>query len=124
MILTLHTELVVFPCAGSGGGKSGATNGGDGEFTGGFILIIAKNTVTIFGTLDVTGGNGGVGGLGYGNGGGGDAGGGVIAIFAKGTINTVEAIKILMGGSGGGAPGAEALPGTIGQSGIYYEEKI
>jgi hypothetical protein len=107
--------------AGGGGAAMNAGNGGDGEHTGGFILIIAKGNVSIAGTLDVTGGNGGNGGDGEKDGGGGGgAGGGVISIFANGVIDTSSAIKTLTGGS----PGSRGSGGTVGSDGTYYEERL
>ena len=117
------------PFGGGGGGAlvksiSGAINGTDGEHAGGFILIIAKGRVSISGTIDVTGGDGGTG---DGNGvdlqeggGGGGAGGGVIAVFARSTIDTTLATKTLTGGAGGSG----YQSGTTGGDGTYYEEKL
>ena len=109
--------------AGGGGGSGHlGTIPGDGEHTGGFIVIIAKGSVTIAGTLDVTGGNGGVSGYcntTYDGGGGGGAGGGVVAVFALETIDTSSAIKNL---SGGTSPGKNT--GTAGGNGTYYEERL
>ena len=112
--------------AGGGGSGCGPDNssyrpGEDGEHTGGFILIIARGSITIEGKLDVTGGNGGNGGSGYVyGGGGGGAGGGVIAVFAQGHIDTISATKTLTGGAGGSG----YQNGTAGGDGTYYEEKI
>lgn len=109
---------------GAGGGGGGAYNGKhgeDGEHTGGFILIIASGSVTIDGTLDVTGGNGGNGGGGRSNGGGGGgAGGGVIALFAQTSVDVSTAIINKNGGQGG----TGYQNGTGGQQGTLYTEAI
>lgn len=108
------------PYGAGGGGAVFTSAGGDGEHTGGFILIIARGNISIAGTLNVTGGNGGNGGSdGSSGGGGGGAGGGVIAVFANGVI-TSSAIKTLTGGS----PGSRGSGGTAGGNGTYYEEQL
>lgn len=110
---------------GAGGGGATADRGtraGDGEHTGGFILIIAKGSVSIAGILDVTGGKGGNAGTGcsYRGTGGGGSGGGVAAVFARGAIDTTAAVKTLTGGAGGSG----ASSGTAGGDGTYYEEQL
>lgn len=122
--------------AGGGGGSSRwssdthpSADGLDGEHTGGFILIIARGSVFITGTIDVTGGNGGDGGMpnytdgGYLGGGGGGAGGGVIAIFSQTAIDVLSATVNKSGGPGGQA-GTSARPGTGGQQGTVYTEVL
>jgi len=120
--------------AGGGGGSADWVEGGDytgwdgydGEHSGGFILIIASGSITITGTLDVTGGDGGNDGaynlssISYTGGGGGGGGGGVIALYAKGYIDTSSAVKTLTGGAGGSG----YQSGTSGGTGTYYEERI
>lgn len=108
---------------GAGAAGGGVSHpGGDGEHTGGFILIIARGSIAIAGTLDVTGGDGGACGSTYAGAPGGGAGGGVIAVFASGLIDTSTATKVLDGGQ----PGIETspIPGTAGNDGTYYEEQI
>lgn len=112
-------------CNGAGGGGTGgegSVSGTDGNYSGGFLLIIAKGNITINsgGSIVANGGNGGTGGnAGGGNvgggGGGGGAGGGVIAIFYKGSHVNTGTITV-NGGSGGG-PGTGSGSGESGGSG-------
>ena len=110
---------------GAGGGGATADRGtraGDGEHTGGFMLIVAKGSIVISGALNVIGGDGGNAGTNcaHRGGGGGGAGGGVVAVFAHGAIDTSSAIKRLTGGAGGSG----YYSGAAGGDGTYYEEKI
>ncbi|MGI6124377.1 MAG: hypothetical protein ACOYIG_09355 [Acetivibrionales bacterium] len=107
-----------------GGGGAGGSKGlaAEGEHAGGFILIIAKGSIEISGTLDVTGGNGGSntsGSTGTGGGGGG-AGGGVIALFAQTSVDVSTATINKNGGQGG----TGYQNGTGGQQGTLYTEAI
>lgn len=108
--------------AGSGGGGAyNGKHGEDGEHTGGFILILASGSVTIDGTLDVTGGNGGNGGGGScAGGGGGGAGGGVIAVFSQTAVDVSSATINKNGGQGG----TGYQNGTAGQPGTIYTEVL
>ena len=111
------------PYGAGGGGSARIGHGGDGEHTGGFILLVAKGSVFIEGNLDVTGGRGGSGVTdsgGYPSGADGGSGGGVIAVFSHGAINTTSAVKTLTGG----LTGAGGRGGTSGGSGTYHEERI
>ena len=106
------------PYGGGAAGGGASRPGGDGEHSGGFILLIAKGSVTIEGTLDVTGGDGGSNEFSYPGGGGGGAGGGVIAIFSRTSVNTSSATIIKAGGAGG----IGDQNGTGGQQGTFYSE--
>ena len=121
-------------CFGGGGGGSGGANGSsstafsftgiDGQYAGGFILIIAKGDITIgsTGVIRANGGNGGNGGnsaatfASAGGGGGGGAGGGVIAIFHKKTYANNGTIQV--NGGSGGSGGTGNGTGETGGSGV------
>ena len=101
-------------CRGGGGGNGmfqvfQFTGGGDGGFSGGAVYFLAKNTITINGTIDVSGMGGGAGSLSSGGGGGGP--GGLVGLDAA-TI-TLTGTIIANGGAGGGAGG----PGQYQQQG-------
>lgn len=130
-------------CYGGGGGGGGGTygqyssspsgmNGFNGEYAGGFILIIAGGNITINsgGSVKANGGNGGNGGNGIApnggtnransGGGGGGSGGGVVALFYRGSLTNNGEIQI--NGGTGGAPGtvnpnSGSEVGTAGTSG-------
>ena len=118
--------------AGSGGGSGG--NGcqlpdgdsnqapGSGGGGGGGIHIIANGEVTITGTIDVSGGNGGNGNNLGGGGGGGSAG--FIIIQTNSQINLTGAL-IASGGIGGtnGSP-TTAGNGGLGAQGVVILEDI
>lgn len=120
---------------GGGGGASDGANGigGNGEFAGGFILIIAGGNITI-GATGVIEANGGVGGKGadcsnataYGGGaGGGGAGGGVIGLLYAGTYTNSGVVQA-NGGVGGAAGTSKnaAGSGTSGSAGTIKVQKI
>jgi hypothetical protein len=124
---------------GGGGGGSGgrfdnypSTGGSPGEYSGGFVCIIAKGNITInsTGIISANGGNGGNGGNSDnagqsisvgGGGGGGGAGGGVIALFHKGNYMNNGTIQVTGGlggvagyGMSGGMSGTSGTSGSIG----------
>jgi len=112
-------------CGGGGGGLAPvqvASTGKDGQYAGGFILIIAKGTITINAGAFIKA-NGGNGGNGYastlidsgGGGGGGGAGGGVIALLYKTAY--VNNGTIQANGGSGGSGGAKTGAGEVGGSG-------
>ncbi len=106
---------------GAGAAGGGITNpGGDGEPTGGFLLIIGRDEVVIDGTMDVTGGDGGSCTGTMPGGGGGGSGGGVIAIFSKVAIDVSSATVLKDGGQGGSG----SNNGTAGQPGTIYTEVL
>jgi len=113
-------------CLGGGGGGSGAmydannTVGSDGQYSGGFILIICKGNFSNTGIIKANGGNGGngsaaVGGNTGGGGAGGGAGGGVIEVLYKGTYSNTGTIQV--NGGAGGTGGALNGTGEAGGSG-------
>jgi hypothetical protein len=121
---------------GGGGGGNAFSNstpvtaiaGTDGQFAGGFILIICRGNFISTGTILTNGGNGGNGGYAAasggsrsGGGGGGGSGGGVIAIYHKGTYSNTGTIQANGGtggaggnGAGGGAAGGSGTSGSVG----------
>ena len=88
-------------CPGGPGGAGSGTHatGGDG---GGAVFAVARNTITINGTL-TTSGAGGAGGASYGGGGGGGSGGMIVLDAATLTIGSSAVIMANGGGGGGGA---------------------
>jgi hypothetical protein len=105
--------------AGAAGG-SPSRPGGDGEPTGGFLLIISQGEIVIDGTIDVTGGDGGSCTGSIAGGGGGGSGGGVIALFAQTSVDVSSATVLKDGGQGGSG----AHNGTGGQQGTLYTEAL
>ena len=124
-------------CYGGGGGGDGGVGvsaassytypepGGNGQKTGGLIMIIAKGNVTINsgGIIRTNGGTGGTGGSGFtyagGGGGGGGSGGGTVAIFHVGTYTNNGTVQASggTGGSGGSAGYTGFATGGNGSSG-------
>lgn len=130
-------------CYGGGGGGQGARAGiyalpacNNGEYAGGFVLIICRGNITINsgGYIKANGGNGGngvaaAGGLACGGGGGGGgSGGGVIAIFYKGTYTNNGTLQVNggLGGSGGSGVlgGQTGYAGTSGSAGIIHVQQL
>jgi hypothetical protein len=132
-------------CYGAGGGGAGGAcssdsgQGLDGDYAGGFILIIAKGNITIGASGSITshggkGGNGGQGGGASGNGAGGGggaggAGGGCIALLYKGTFSNGGSILANGGAAGIGGPAgyttAEVgFTGTAGSAGSTLMQQI
>lgn len=136
-------------CLGGGGGGSyfwstsvGApetkTPHTNGEYAGGFVLIIAGGSITIGsgGKIEANGGNGGNGGgltlpsgssfTNVGGGGGGGAGGGVIALYYTETYTNNGTLQVNggSGGNGGSCPGRPGSAGTSGSAGTISINKI
>ena len=136
-------------CFGGGGGGSGgcsvydgnSSDAGNGEFAGGFILIVSGGNINIGskGKLLANGGNGGDGSAGAGGdssscwgdggGGGGGGGGGVVALFYKQSYTNSGSISVSggLGGSGGASGkvgGDSGGSGTSGSIGTVYTEKL
>lgn len=109
-------------CPGGNGADNGIdTGGGSRGHGGGALLLIAKQTLTIAGTVDASGGGGGGGELGGGGGGGGS--GGMIVLDAT-TVNTPG--RCFANGGGGGEGGSffsgrdgneSSSPGSAGSGG-------
>jgi len=91
-------------CAGSAGG-AGTSLGGAGGLGGGGILLIARTSITIDGTIDANG-QGGRGGSVDSSGGGGGGAGGMVVFEAP--IVTIAGVVAANGGGGGEGAGANA----------------
>ncbi len=129
-LITFNVNNFVF--AGSGGGPGGAgcenssTTGqtpGGGGGGGGAIKIISAGDITITGSINVSGGNGGTTTTISGGGGGGS--GGIIALQSLSKIN-LNSTLLALGGQGG----TNSTPGESGNGGngapgyIYLEDKV
>lgn len=125
-----------FGGGGGGGGGSYNTNGNnatDGQYAGGFIMLISAGNISNSGTIRANGGAGGNGsnGIGGNSGGGssgGGSGGGCIAIFNKGTYSNTGTIQV-NGGVGGTAgtgigTGEAGGVGTSGSVGTIHIQQI
>lgn len=115
------TGTLPTPEAGSGGGAAGhakdqpwrsstseGSGGGSGGAGGGFIDITSNGNISIFGTLDASGGNGGngqrwngSGDRGITGGGGGGSGGGIRLLTPNDIVLTATTVITAAGGSGG-----------------------
>jgi hypothetical protein len=134
-------------CLGGGGGGGGgaladntgqdinvtynAGHGNNGQYAGGFILLVAKGNITIGGTVVASGGAGGSGGAnqnpnpGSSGHGGGGAGGGVVAIFHKGTYTNTGTINVNGGAGGVAGTGVTSNPlATAGSSGTIRIQQV
>lgn len=122
---------------------SGPTHGGNGNIGGGVIILLVGGNLTIAGTIDCSGSDGGHGGdksitqsnsrNACSGGGGGGGGGGRIFICHKGAISNTGTLNV-NGGAGGAAgdtnyPGSPGNAGTIGTTAVktykqYMEEDV
>lgn len=123
---------------------SGPTHGGNGNYGGGVIILLVGGNLTITGTIDCSGGDGGHGGNKTGTnastinnfpsgGGAGGGGGGRIFICHKGDISNSGTLNV-NGGAGGeagtaGYRGSPGNAGTIGTTAVktyeqYLEEDV
>lgn len=104
------------------GNASGGTSGGNGNIGGGVIILLVGGNLTITGSIDCSGGDGGHGGnktaaQSYpGGGGAGGAGGGRIFICHQGTISNTGTLNVA-GGSAGAAGNPTNLQGSAGTAG-------
>jgi len=131
------------PSAGSGGGASGGitftlstyggyqVSGSAGGAGGGFLDITSQGTISIFGTIDASGGRGGNGAatLFHGTGGGGGGAGGGIRLLTPADIVLSDTTKITTAGGAGGTsgtptytPGAHNKGGAGGNGRIVLED--
>lgn len=130
-------------CFGGGGGGTGSayalsttlnqSSGSDGQYSGGFLMLIAKNNITNSGIIKANGGNGGNGSAGNGNptgggGGGGGAGGGVIALFYGNAYSNTGTVQVNGGAGGAGGAGVgtgeAGGTGTSGSVGTIHTQKL
>ncbi|MGK0467161.1 hypothetical protein [Clostridium sp.] len=120
---------------GTGGNYSTVLSSQIGDFTGGFLAIIARGNIIINGEISANGGNGGNGGNGHdnysgGGGGGGGAGGGVIMFLHKGSYQNNGTVSVNggLGGSGGVRVGSSnstnGLAGTSGSLGTIHNQQL
>ena len=84
-------------CAGQPGAGGGSTGGGAG---GGAVYLVSAGTISISGTIDVSGAGGAGDNAQHGGGGGGS--GGMIVLFAPSIATMGSTILIADGGCGGG----------------------
>ena len=119
--------------AGAGGGSGGCGeeqedisspqygSGGFGGAGGGALIIICKGNLTVSGTINLSGQNGGNGGANYGNhsgGGGGGAGaGGSCVLMRTGTYSETGTITLTGGTGGSGFGGGQGRGGGGGAGG-------
>jgi hypothetical protein len=96
-------------CAGGKGGD-GMAFGGAGGFGGGAVYLLARNVLTIDGSVDASGA-GGTAPAASKNGGGAGGSGGMIVLWAGGSL-TITGQLYANGGAGAG--GSEMQPGTSG----------
>ncbi len=112
---------------GEGTLQNSAGGGGAGNYGGGVVIIYCGGTLTVNGTIDCGGSNGGTGGGAYwyltgslwqgDGGGGGSGGGGRIFLAARGTIEnngTLNVLPGIQGVSGDNGYGTDGTPGTQG----------
>jgi len=91
-------------CAGGGGANNGfGVAAGPGGHSGGAVLLLAEQTITVDGTINASGSGGRAGGQGFlaGGGGGGGGSGGMIVLEAS-SVNVAGACFANGGGGGGG----------------------
>lgn len=128
-----NSNLLLTPSAGSGGGSGGYlthnsfaaynSTGGAGGAGGGFLDITSAGDISIFGTLDASGGRGGTAASGFygGSGGGGGGSGGGLRLLTPNDIDINGGMVSAAGGAGGpGAmnTGGGALSGPGGNGGV------
>jgi hypothetical protein len=121
------SDRMLLPSAGSGGGAGGYGDqtqstgrdgaGGGGGGGGGFVDLTSSGNISIFGTIDCTGGRGGNGAAGFlylGGGGGGGGSGGGIRLLTPNSINVAGGTLTTAGGQAGGASGNSGVPANAG----------
>lgn len=128
-----NSNLLLVPSAGSGGGSGGYlthqsfagynSTGGAGGAGGGFLDITSSGDITIFGTLDGSGGRAGVAAAGFygGSGGGGGGSGGGLRLLTPNDINVNGGTVTTAGGAGGAGAvptGGGAVSGAGGAGGV------
>lgn len=103
-------------CAGGDGGDGESDIGGIGGNSGGAVYLLARETLTISGSV-TSGGQGGTGSQGDRSGGAGGGSGGMIGMEAANiTLVSGAIIAANGGGGGGGTNQATADPGQAGQA--------
>jgi len=126
---TLPPNTIILPFYGAGGGSGGSRQdgySGKGGTGGGCLIIECAGNITVSGTINVSGEDGGDGTLGSPvnvNGGGGGGGSGSIFIYYKGTLSETTPTYNTSGGTGGLKSGTGG-DGGDGGDGIAFFQKI
>lgn len=108
-------------CPGGAGGRGAGPSAAQGGSGGGAIYLVARNKISISGTINASGA-GGHGGIGARGGGGGGGSGGMIVLHAA-TLDIAPTARIFAnGGGGGGGAGNSTNNGGRGADALEVDE--